>query len=240
MPSSYADPRLTACYDIINPPPPGDEFYLTLAGDTPRTILDMGCGTGRLARALAARGHRVTGADPSSAMLSVACAAQSNVTWVECDGARLALPTRFDLIIMTGHVFQVLLEDAIILATLRTLRRHLAPGGRLAFETRNPAVEEWRDWVPEKSRESFDVPGIGMLEIHNDIAAIVGDRVTYETHYRFGPDDTVIAHDTIRFLDRSTLAHVLHEAGFVDATWYGDWDRTPVSATSPEIIVIAR
>ena len=249
MTSSYADPRLTACYDVINPPTPGDEFYLALvgdplAGDTPRTVLDMGCGTGRLARAFAARGHRVTGADPSSAMLSVARGHASSVTWIESDGATLALPTRFDLIIMTGHVFQVLLDDDIILATLRNLREHLAPSGCVAFETRNPAVAEWRDWVPEKTRETFQVPGIGTVENHNDIATVAGDRVTYETHYRFGPGDSpgdvVIARDTIRFMGQDTLAALLRAAGYSELTWYGDWDRSPISATSPEIIVVTR
>jgi SAM-dependent methyltransferase len=58
MPSSaYTDPRLAACYDSANPHDPADDFYLALAGAAPKTILDMGCGTGRLAVALAARGQ---------------------------------------------------------------------------------------------------------------------------------------------------------------------------------------
>ncbi len=127
---AYTDPRLAACYDSANPHDPADDFYLALAGAAPKTILDMGCGTGRLAVALAERGHRVTGADPSAGMMRVARnrAGGERVTWVDSDSASLALETRFDLIIMTGHVFQVFLEDDEVRATLRNLRRHLAPG----------------------------------------------------------------------------------------------------------------
>jgi ubiquinone/menaquinone biosynthesis C-methylase UbiE len=238
---AYTDPRLAACYDPLNPPDAGDAYYIALAGDQPKTILDMGCGTGRLAVALAERGHRVTGADPAPGMLKVARSrpGTERVRWVESNAADLALETRFDLIIMTGHVFQVFLEDDEVRATLRTLRRHLAPGGRLAFETRNPLVEEWREWIPDLTRERINVPGIGAVDIHYDIASAERERVTFETHFRFASDDTVVATTTLRFMSCDTLAAFLQDAGFSNVTWYGDWDRSPISAASPEIIVVA-
>jgi SAM-dependent methyltransferase len=239
---AYTDPRLAACYDAANPPEAYYAYYLALAGDAPRTILDMGCGTGRLAVALAERGHRVTGADPSAGMMRVARSrpGADRVRWIDSDTANLALDQRFDLIIMTGHVFQVFLEDDEVRATLRNLRRHLAPGGCLAFETRNPLVEEWREWTPALTRESLQVPGIGAVDIHYDIAKAEGALVTFETHFRFATDDIVVAPTTLRFMSRAELAGFLHEAGFTEIEWFGDWDRSPASATSPEIIVVAR
>ncbi len=65
---SYADPRLAALYDALNPSDASTAFYLGLAGPAPARILDMGCGTGLLACEFAARGHDVTGADPAAAM----------------------------------------------------------------------------------------------------------------------------------------------------------------------------
>jgi ubiquinone/menaquinone biosynthesis C-methylase UbiE len=240
--TAYTDPRLAACYDALNPPDAGDAYYLALAGDRPTTILDMGCGTGRLASALAARGHRVTGADPSLGMLQVARSrpGHERVTWVDSTAADLALGTRFDLIIMTGHVFQVFLSDDDVRATLSALRRHLAPCGRLAFETRNPLVEDWRTWTPQETREIVQVPGIGTVEIHYDVTSTDPTFVTYETHFRFAPDDIIVATSTLRFMSREELAVFLRDAGFTDVTWFGNWDRAPISATSPEIIVIAQ
>ena len=238
----YTDPRLAACYDAANPPESFYAHYLALAGDAPKTILDMGCGTGRLAVALAERGHNVTGADPSAGMMQVARSrpGSERVRWVDSDAKSLALDTRFDVIVMTGNVFQVFLDDAEIRATLRTLRRHLAPGGRLAFETRNPLVEEWRGWTPALTREIITVPGVGAVEVHFDIAEANGAFVTYETHFSFGAGDVAVGRDTLRFVSREELAAFLAEAGFTDVTWFGDWDRSALTASSPEFVVVAR
>lgn len=238
----YTDPRLAACYDAANPPEAFYAHYLALAGEAPKTILDMGCGTGRLAVALAERGHRVTGADPSAGMMQIARnrPGSERVTWIDNDAKSLALETRFDLIFMTGNVFQVFLDDNEVRATLHNLRRHLAPGGRLAFEARNPLVEEWRGWTPALTREVIDVPGVGAVDVHYDIAEADGAFVTYETHYRFGPDDVAVGRDTLRFMSREELAAFLTEAGFTDITWFGNWDRSPLTAQSPEFVVVAR
>ena len=238
--TAYTDPRLAACYDSANPHDPADDFYLALAGDAPKAILDMGCGTGRLAVALARRGHRVTGADPSDGMMRVARSrpGAERVRWVDSDSASLALDDRFDLIIMTGHVFQVFLEDDDVRATLRNLRLHLAPGGRLAFETRNPLVEEWRTWTPW--RETLQVPGVGAVEMHYSVTSTDPTFVTFETHFRFAPDDVVVATTTLRFMSRDELAAFLADAGFTDTAWYGNWDRSPATSASPEIIALAR
>ncbi len=79
----------------------------------------------------------MTGADPAVAMLDIARSRYGGdkVKWINIGAADLSLETRFDLIIMTGHAFQVFLTDQDVSAMLRVLRGHLAPGGRLASET---------------------------------------------------------------------------------------------------------
>jgi SAM-dependent methyltransferase len=253
MPSaSYADPRLAALYDALNPADAAAAFYLGLPGPPPARILDMGCGTGLLACEFAARGHHVTGADPAAAMLAVARARPGGdrVRWIEADAASLATRARFDLIIMTGHVFQLLLEDGDVRAALRALGRHLAPGGRIAFETRNPAVREWQDWNPRDTRQRVEAAGL-VADVHYDISAVAGELVTYETCFRFteaggGPapaddaqDGTVVVPDTLRFMGQPAVAAFLAEAGLTQVTWYGDWDGSPYTPASPEIIAIA-
>lgn len=239
--ASYIDPRLTAVYDPLNPTISGLDFFRDLAGDGPKTVLEMGCGTGRLACDLAARGHRVTGADPATAMLDVARhrPGGDKVRWVEADAAGFSDGTRYDLIIMTGHAFQVLLDDQEVRAALRNFRRCLAPGGRLAFETRNPAVREWDTWRPDETREEVEVPGIGRVEVHYDIVSEEGQFVTFETHFRFAADDVVVAPHTLRFMSQGELAAFLAGAGFVQVDWYGDWDRSALTPRSPEIIAVA-
>ncbi|WP_269931456.1 class I SAM-dependent methyltransferase [Aminobacter sp. HY435] len=238
---SYHDPRLAAVYDALNPLGDDSAFYLEMAGAEPRTILDMGCGTGLLTTALAARGHLVTGADPAAAMLDIARQRPhgDRVKWIESDAARLDLEARFDLIVMTGHVFQVFLSDEAISAALGNLRRHLAPDGRLIFETRNPARRQWLQWTPEATRRRLDIAGVGSVDVHYEVTAMDGQMVSYASHFRFGNGDAVIAPSTLRFVEPAQLATALAGAGFGEVAWYGDWDRSPLLAMSAEIIVVA-
>jgi SAM-dependent methyltransferase len=237
----FTDPRLAAVYPAFNPEDDDTEFYLDLAGASPLRVLDMGCGYGRLACGLAARGHAVTGADPATAMLQIAGSlpGAEKVTWIESDAGSLSLDARFDLIVMTGHVFQVFLEDEEIRAVLRNLARHLAPGGRLAFETRNPAAKRWLEWTPEKSREVADVEGVGPVEVTHEVTDVTWPFVTFQTHYRFPDGDRASAPSTLRFMEQKELAGHLRDAGFTEFIWYGYWDRSPLAPSSREIIVIA-
>lgn len=68
----YEHPKLAAIYDVFSPWSIDRDFYLGLAGDSPQHVLDLGCGTGLLCDAYAARGHHVTGVDTTAAMLAVA------------------------------------------------------------------------------------------------------------------------------------------------------------------------
>lgn len=237
----FVEPRLAGLYDALNPPDASLAFYLELAGTSPKYVLDMGCGTGLLAVELARRGHIVHGADPAAAMLRIARKREGGdrVTWIDSDTARLDLESRFDLIVMTGHVFQVFLTDAEIRSGLANLRRHLAPGGRIAFETRNPAVEEWRYWTEALSAERVETADAGPVDVHWDVTSVEAPYVTFETRFRFADGTRATAPSTLRFMDRDELAAHLGGAGLTPLEWFGDWDGSPCGPTSPEIIVVA-
>ena len=146
--AEFNDPRLVPIYDLWCPWGPPDDFFMALAGETPQArVLDFGCGTGRLTIALAAAGHRVTGVDPASNSLEVARAKPfaDRVTWLE--GSHEVLPSAsFDLIVMNSHVAQFLVTDLEWTQALTSLRQALVPGGRLAFDSRDPNARGWEAW----------------------------------------------------------------------------------------------
>ncbi len=238
--TSYTDPRLAALYDLLNTGRRDWDFYLALAGG-PCCVLDVGCGTGGLAIDFAARGHMASGADPARAMLEIARARPGGnaVTWIPSDAAGLDLEARFDLIVMTGHAFQVLRSDDEIAGALATLRRHLAPVGRLGFETRNGAVRDWENWVAEDV-DVVDLPGHGKVTVGYQTVAVDGPLVTYEIRFDFGGNDKTVATDVLRFMEQAELEAFLQDTGFTDITMLGDWDGSVVGPASPELIAIAR
>lgn len=237
----FTDPRLAAVYDAANPARDDIEFYVRLAGPTPIRILDLGCGTGVLAAELAERGHRVIGLDPAPAMLEIARRRPGGerVRWIEGDARRFALDDRFDLAVMTGHVFQVFLAPEDVAAVMQTVRRHLAPGGQLAFESRNPLVREWDDWNPDATRERLEVGGGQAVEIFYRVTDEHDGLVTFETHHGFADGTSVVSPSTLRFLPRPEIATALTEAGFSSVEWLGDWTGAPFTDASPEIIAVA-
>jgi 2-polyprenyl-3-methyl-5-hydroxy-6-metoxy-1,4-benzoquinol methylase len=234
----YQDARLAEIYDLANPLAEDADFYLSLAGARPSTVLDLGCGTGTLCCALAERGHRVTGVDPAAAMLAVARRKPhaEQVEWVESSAQCYKSQRRFDLIVMTGHAFQILLTDADALAVFETMRSHLKQRGRVAFETRNPRL----DWASEWSGRVRTLPGGEILETleitgkHDD-----GEFISFQTAYRL-PHGTLTTSSTLRFPSREHVEALIARSGLAVRNVFGDWDAGPFNpARSREIIFIA-
>jgi SAM-dependent methyltransferase len=162
----YEDGSLSAAlYDLIEgvsrPAAPEIAFYRRLAGPRPLAILEVGCGTGRVAWPLAEDGHRVLGVDLSPAMLAQAerkavdhgADVRSRVSFVSGDMRDLALGRRFDLILLPYRVFNHLLTEEDQERCLAALRVHVEPHGRVILDTAHPTYEELG--APERKRPSI-------------------------------------------------------------------------------------
>jgi SAM-dependent methyltransferase len=96
----------------------------------PRSVLDAGCGTGRVAVELARRGLDVVGVDLDPSMLEVARAKQPGLAWVQGDLAEVDLARTFDCVVLAGNVM-IFLAPGTEAAVVANLARHLVPGGSL-------------------------------------------------------------------------------------------------------------
>lgn len=227
-----------AWYDVLNPWGPSDEFYLELVMSA-GSVLDVGCGTGRLLHRAREAGHsgRLCGLDPDPAMLEQA-RARADIEWVLADAASADWDREFELVVMASHAFQVFIDDDELRASLRAMRAALLEGGRFVFETRHPQARAWEGWNTSSERRNRDGE---VVEVTYELLDVTGDVVRFtETLSGHWWDRAQIEHGTLRFLDPDTLAAFLHETGFVVEEQFGDWYGGPLTDTSEEIITIAR
>lgn len=240
--AEFRDPRLVTVYDAECPWSREDDYFLSVVNETPSSrLLDLGCGTGRLALGMAVCGHAVTGVDPARASLEAARAkpGADRVTWVE--GHSRVLPdAAFDVAVMTSHVAQFFVEDDDWTRTLADLRRALMPGGRLVFDTRDPQARRWERWNPVDSQRRITLPDSGVVTAWTEVTAVRDGAVSFTHHYTFPDGQELLSTATLRFRAEADIRSSLHNAGFRIEHIYGGWNREPVGAGDGELLVIAR
>lgn len=128
----YSDKDYEAECDLLK------EAFRSYAEGPIMTILDLGCGTGGHAIPLARCGYRVTGVDRSADMLAHARrkveteldpTTAARLSFVQGDVREVDLCRPFDAVLMMFAVLGYQLTNEDVLAALRTVRRHLKPGG---------------------------------------------------------------------------------------------------------------
>jgi SAM-dependent methyltransferase len=180
------------------------------------TVLELGCGTGRITRGLLALGHPVTGVDFSAEMLAHMPAGARTVL----DGiATLRLPERFDVVLLTSNMTSG--ETSQALAFLRTAHAHLAPGGVVVIERFNPR------WADLDAMLSIAAPRTrdhitGSL---HDIA-VDGSAVTMTIRYEHEDGRVWTQSSTMYARSDEELTELLRDAGLQPVRWLDgelDW-----------------
>jgi len=226
-------------------------FYLGLAREVDGPALDLACGTGYLTIPLAKAGLAVTGVDLAGEMLDLARRKTGDlpIRWVQADCRTLDLGERFRLITLTGNAFQEFRTRADQEGLLGTVRRHLAPGGVFAFETRFPRVSELLTpealsgaWSPETVWRSFEDDAgrtvtVSTSQRHDAIAQTV-EYVVYRRWREDGREQVVTERAVLRFVYPREMEALLHYNGLAVRESYGDWDRSPLAGDSPRMIYV--
>ncbi|MEM7443057.1 MAG: class I SAM-dependent methyltransferase [Pseudomonadota bacterium] len=234
----YTHPRLAAIYDASRRWREDFDFYLALARSKPMRVMELGCGTGLLSRAYARDGHDVTGVDPAASMLAVAKTEPhgDSVAWVNAFAQTYRSDRQFDLIVMTGHAFQVLMTDVDMLMAFAALRTHLAPGGTAVFESRNPGF----DWAEVWDEETIIRHGGQEIGHSVKLSSFADERLTFEMRYRFS-DTELVSNSVLRFPTNDHVVRGLEASGLQVEAVLGDWLGGPFHAkTSREMIFKVR
>lgn len=227
--------------------------YEALVERFSQPVLDVGCGTGRIAFHLVRRGVQVVGVDHSTSMLVRARErairqqfSAEQIEFVEADAAALALGRRFRLALMAFNTFMHFTEQEQQIAVLRRVAEHLEPDGGLALDLPNP-IEMFRaDDVPMLVLErTFTDPQTGHLVMQQSVAHL--DRAAQIMEVTWVYD--CLAHDgtvtrtlvplRLRYTFAPELRLLLAQTGFGAVECYGDYDFAPYQEDSPRLFVVA-
>ncbi len=168
------------------------------------SILDLGCGPGRIAGPLAALGHQVVGVDDGAGMVA---ALPPGVDGVVADARTVRLGRTFGAVLLASHLVNAPGDGPAFAATAAA---HLAPGGLVVGETYPPG------WDPAASVGRIQRLGDAQIELVG--AAAEGDRL--EAEVRYGVDGATWTQAfSARLLDEAALHDLLHAAGLAFVRW---------------------
>src|SRR5437773_8710481 len=243
--------RLAALYDLGIAPLEGGpdvEWFSALARRTGGPILELGCGTGRIAVPIAQERHHVVGLDRSAAMLERAerraRRADVEVRWVEGDMRAFSFNEAFALVFVALNSF-LMLDPNDRWSCLARVREHLAPRGRVAIDVFQPdpevvvgldggLVDEWERVDPESGR--------AVRKFSSSRANVDGvtQRIWYDEIDDHGAVQRIGGTTTLHYLYRREAELLFSEAGVVIETLHGDYDGNPADAQSRKLLVVAK
>ena len=223
-------------------------LYLELAAGG---VLELGCGTGRVAVPLAEAGLRVTGVDVSPAMLARARERAEGLPlrFVEGDMRTLDLGERFGAVLLPLGGLQHMATTAEVAAALATVARHLAPDGQAVVDIEAPHPDDWlpgpRPLVEHWTRAFVEDPasslagaaaGLGAPSATvTKLVAVEGRPVEalrlvtyhFDVQPAEGPLQRVTQQYALRVITAGELELAGRLAGLRIAAWYGDYDGAP-------------
>lgn len=233
-------------------------FFVGAAQEAGGSVLEVGCGTGRVLIPTARAGIRITGLDLSTHMLQICrerlakepADVQARVTLIEADMRHFELGEQFPLITLPFRPFQHLTTVEDQLACLTTIHRHLAADGRLILDLFNPSFEALtKDNLDQEfgDEPAFTTPDGRQVIRRNKIVArdpfrqITQVELIYYVTYPDGREESLVHAFPMRYLFRYEAEHLLARAGFVIEHLYAGYDKSAYGSTYPgELIFVAR
>ena len=241
-------------YDLIYSQRQDDiPMYVDFAAAAGGTILELGCGSGRVLLPLAQAGHHIVGLDASSEMLALArskvekAGLGHNVTLVEGNLVDFSLPGRFDLIYIPINTFMHCYTQQQQLSCLHCARRHLNPGGRLVIDVYHPDPQLLVECDGRLVCESvFLDEETGHTIQHSYTRRL--DRAEQTQFITFVVDETGSGGSLtrsyfsfrMRFVYRFEMELLLRTAGYSLENLYGSYDLEPFEGGSEKMVFVAR
>jgi SAM-dependent methyltransferase len=146
-------------------------IWMERKGFSPKTSLDLGCGTGILCRILHERGIRAAGMDFSQGMIRIARETCPEIAFEVADMITYCPDSRFDLVTCTGDALNHIPDLGDVERIFRNVYRYTAPGGYFVFDILNEqevsTSEPFEMDFDERTRVWFQMtrPGVNSVNL---------------------------------------------------------------------------
>ncbi|WP_152393654.1 class I SAM-dependent DNA methyltransferase [Paenibacillus guangzhouensis] len=211
------------------------------------TILDLGCGTGRLAIPLAMQGFDVEGVDISESMLKLARSKTEernlDIPFYVMNVTELNVHKPYAMMFMAGNTFQHLLTNLEQDQLLRTVHEHLQKDGIFIFGLRMPNLEELGSIqnYEERYRNALNQVVVEEYEeIYNPMTQVLSFHIVKNIYGRGNHPEQTEELRQIRYTFPLELERLLQEHAFRIEHRYGSWNKGEVTEESRELIYVCR
>lgn len=237
---AFYDPTL---YEALHQGNPGDlAFYLSRC-PAPASVLELGCGSGRLAQALLEQGNPVTGVDRHRGLLGLAEA--RGVEVIEADITELDVGRTYDRVLLPYNGLYCLLTDAEVLRCLEGARRHLGPEGLLLLDVWY--ADAFHHDSPREDAEFEITESVGTCASGDAEYEVLEqsrwdpERQRLDVAYLYFAGETLAHTGQIqqRYLLVEQLESLLRRAGFAQVEISGGFSGGPVGAEGEQLVVVA-
>ncbi len=196
-------------------------------------VLELGCGTGRVAIPLARQGFKVTGLELDAGMLELARkkAGTLDIEFIQADFLDFKLKKNFDAVLMPYNAFQHIHSDENIKRFFNNLKKHLNPGAIFMMEVMNPIDDDLsrgpEDFTPFDAfyvkkdsdgkliRAASDDPDERLLVIEDTVRYSLKDKIAhYKLYYSIDGVELYIREISLRMFTTEELVSILNGYGF--------------------------
>ncbi len=224
-------------------------LWLELAAAQGEAVLELGCGTGRVTIELARAGFIVFGLDQDAQMLALLQDQFNPEIATRChifqaDMGAFHLGRRFGLILLPCNTLSALSSETRH-STLALVRRHLSPGGLFAASLPNQSLlTRLSGRVEPEIEEIFPHPDDSEPVQVSSAWQRRGERFTITWHYdHLLPDGRVerfTAQVSHALQPLESWVNEFRDAGLGVEACYGDFDRSPYTEDSPDLVLLAK
>ncbi len=215
------------------------EALIKLNGLTPKTVLDVACGTGNVSEILAERGYQVTGIDNAPGMIEAAKAKHGLAEYFVQDLTTLDLGRQFDIALSLFDSLNYVLDPNALAQGFVRIFAHLKPGSLFIFDV-NTIYALANCFFDQSDMNEHSNPRYVWKSEWDPVTSICTVRMVFETTAADGTVSVFREVHRQRAYELSELAGMLEDAGFREVTMYHAYDFRRPSKRSDRVFFIAR